>query len=250
MGNRTEEVVFDIIKSIRESLVRNAVTFDEYRAAVGFFMQLRDAPEYEIPLLCDLWFNATICDIENTQRQGSDSNLEGPFFLEDVPAVDDHIKVAEDGGEPMILRGFVHDLDGKPLTGATMDLWHSDGAGFYSGFAPHLEDTAFYRGRLTIDESGTYEIRTIKPAPYTVPHDGPTGALLEAMDRHPWRPAHMHYKIRKPGFFEHNSQAYFAGEDYIDDDCVDGVRDPNVHVLDKETDTWILEKNFELDPVS
>lgn len=250
MSNRVEEVVSDIVKSVQDSLVRNNVTFEEYRAGVAYLMSLAEAPEYEIPLLCDVWFNQTICDIENTQRVGSDSNLEGPFFLEDVPAITNRILTKEGQGEPLIIRGHVQDLEGAPLVGATMDVWHSDPDGHYTGFDAQDVPTDHYRGRLVIGDDGLYEIHTTKPAPYTIPNDGPTGGLLAAMGRHPWRPAHVHFKIRKPGFYEHISQAYFAGEEYIDDDCVDGVREPNVHSLDRDGDTWLLNKEFNLDPVS
>ena len=37
------------------------------------------------------------------------------------------------------------------------------------------------------------------PKPYTVPTEGPVGRYLEAMGQHPWRPAHIHFKVTAPG---------------------------------------------------
>ena len=37
------------------------------------------------------------------------------------------------------------------------------------------------------------------PKPYTVPTNGPVGRYLEAVGQHPWRPAHIHFKVTAPG---------------------------------------------------
>ena len=46
---------------------------------------------------------------------------------------------------------------------------------------------------------GRYAFRSILAEPYPIPHDGPVGALLSALGRHPWRPAHLHFMIQAPG---------------------------------------------------
>ncbi len=38
------------------------------------------------------------------------------------------------------------------------------------------------------------------PGPYTVPVHGPGGNLLRAQQHHPYRPAHLHFMISRPGF--------------------------------------------------
>ncbi|MFC3229888.1 dioxygenase [Marinibaculum pumilum] len=246
--NRVDEVVYDIVKAVREVMARHDVTYEEYRSAVGFLMGYADAAPFEIPLSCDLWFNATVHDIEMKSRQGSTTALEGPYFKEEVPLVRDSLKVLEGQGEPMIIRGKVTDLQGRPVEGAELYIWHSDPDGFYSGFCDYMEDLAYYRGRLKIGADGTYAVRTSVPAPYTIPHDGPTGRLLEMMGRHPWRPAHVHFRVRAKGFLEHITQAYFDGGDYVDSDCVEGVRPPLIHALGNEQGVRVLQKDFVLDP--
>jgi protocatechuate 3,4-dioxygenase beta subunit len=42
------------------------------------------------------------------------------------------------------------------------------------------------------------------PVGYQIPHKGPVGAMLKAMDRHSWRPAHVHFKVRADGFHTPN----------------------------------------------
>lgn len=48
------------------------------------------------------------------------------------------------------------------------------------------------RGKFKTDADGNYAFYTIRPTPYPVPFDGPAGKLLKLMDRHPYRPAHIH----------------------------------------------------------
>lgn len=247
MGNRAETVIYDIVKAVREVLRRHDVTFEEYRSAVAFLLQYAKAPEFEIPLTCDLWFNATISDIEMTKRKGSMTNLEGPYFLEGAPVIDDRIKTREGEGEPLIIEGTVTDLQGRPIDGAELHIWHSDARGFYSGYSNDFP-IDLYRGNKLIGPTGRYRIRTTVPSPYTIPHDGPTGKMLELMGRHPWRPAHVHFKIRAHGFLEHTTQAYFAGGEWIDGDCVEGVRPPLIHELKKHDGVNVLQKDFVLDP--
>jgi catechol 1,2-dioxygenase len=40
----------------------------------------------------------------------------------------------------------------------------------------------------------------VRPAGYAVPTDGPVGDLLRAQLRPPYRPAHIHFMVTKPGF--------------------------------------------------
>jgi chlorocatechol 1,2-dioxygenase len=247
MSNRSEVVIRDLVKSVREVLWRHDVTFEEYRAAVGFLMKYAKAPEFEIPLTCDMLFNATVADIEMKHRKGSVTALEGPYFLESVPTITDRIKTRGGKGEELIIEGQVTDLSGNPVEGAHLFIWHSDPQGYYSGYTDDFP-IDLYRGKVIIDSTGKYSVRTTMPAPYTIPHDGPSGELLGLMGRHPWRPAHVHFKVRAPSFLETITQAYFAGGEWVDSDCVEGVRSPLVHNPEIRGNAKVLKKDFLLDP--
>lgn len=246
MSNRSEVVIRELVQSVREVLSKHDVTFEEYRRAVGFLMKYAKAPEFEIPLTCDMLFNATVADIEMKQRKGSVTALEGPYFLEAVPTITDRIKTREDG-EELIIEGQVTDLSGSPVEGAQLYIWHSDPQGYYSGYSESFP-VDLYRGKVIIGSNGRYSVRTTMPAPYTIPHDGPSGELLGFMGRHPWRPAHVHFKLRAPGFLEIITQAYFAGGEWLDSDCVEGVRSPLVHTPEIRENRKVLKKDFLLDP--
>lgn len=242
---RVEEVVSGLIEAIREVLKEKDVTFEEYRAAAGFLTGFVNEPPYEVPLMCDLFFNATVCDIESEKRQGTPTAVEGPYFLDDVPQVTDHLKAATDG-IPLDIRGTVEAVDGSPIKGARLYIWHSDPKGYYSGFDGE-KSTEFYRGYIELDSDGKFAVSTTLPTPYTIPLGGISHRLLSAMGRHPWRPAHVHFKVTHPDFLTVTTQAHFEGEDYVDDDTVEAVRPSNIHKLQDQGDGKLLEIDFKLD---
>ena len=80
------------------------------------------------------------------------------------------------------------------------------------------------RGTIVTNENGEYEIKTLQPAPYQIPTDGPTGWFIESYGGHPWRPAHLHLRVKFPGYREITTQLYFQGGDYTDNDVATAVK--------------------------
>lgn len=233
-NNRLDAVVTDIVEGVREALRKNDVTFEEFRMGMGHLMKTAQAGE--LGLLVDAFFNTTIVEIENKTAKGSPSDLEGPYFKTDIPTITDGVIKTDDslGGDPMLMKGHVKDPDGNPVEGAEIFIWTSTPDGKYSGFNSDLP-LDYYRGKLISGANGEYEAESTMPVPYEIPNKGPTGALLDAMGRHTWRPAHVHYKIRKPGFREFTTQAYFEGGDYVGDDCCQG----------QHTDDFVIPEQIE-----
>ena len=222
MPNRTQAVVSAIVEGVRDAIRAHDVTFEEYRQAVGFLMKTAEAKE--LPLLIDVFFNTTLVENLNKDNRGSPQDLQGPYFREDAPLVADGvIKTMEEfGGEPMVCRGRVKDLHGNPIEGAELFIWSSTPDGKYSWRHDNIP-VEYYRGKQITGPDGAYEMKSTTPVPYQIPHDGPTDELMRAMGRHTWRPAHVHYKIRKPGFKELTTQAYFEGGEWVGDDSCEGM---------------------------
>jgi len=247
MSNRIAEVVDAVVASVRSALVEKQVTPGEYRAALQHLAQTAEAKE--IPLLVDVFCNITIVEIENGKRKGTRSDLQGPYYLPNAPFVEEEIKTMEEfGGEPMLIRGSVKDVDGKPLDGAVLDIWQSTPDGKYSGFHDNIP-VEYYRGKVRTGADGRYKVKSTVPVPYQIPNKGPTGALLEMMEGHSWRPAHIHFKVNKPGYHDLTMQAYFEDGEWNDDDCCSGLATQGVGVIPKkyEGDTRIMEVNFVVD---
>jgi catechol 1,2-dioxygenase len=60
-------------------------------------------------------------------------------------------------------------------------------------------------------------------AGYPIPTHTVVGRLLEAQDRHPFRPAHLHVLIFKEGFKTRISQVYASDDPRLDTDVQFGV---------------------------
>ena len=235
MSNRLDVVVSAIVEGVRKAITEHKVTFEEYRGGLEYLLKV--AETNEIPLLVDVFFNKSLVENLNKNSKASPSDLEGPYFLEDAPFVNGKIKTMEKfGGEPMLLRGTVKDPDGTPISDAVIDVWQSTPDGKYSGIHDNIP-IEYYRGKLRTGPNGEYQVESTVPVAYQIPNQGPTGALLEGMGRHSWRPAHVHYKIRKEGFRELTTQAYFEGGDWVGDDCCEG----------QLTDDFVIPEKFEDD---
>lgn len=63
-------------------------------------------------------------------------------------------------------------------------------------------------------------------------HDGPVGRLLAALGRHPWRPAHVHFRVTATCYGDLVTQAYPAQGPYLDDDTIGGVKDDLIVPVD------------------
>lgn len=70
--------------------------------------------------------------------------------------------------------------------------------GLYEQQDPEQEEHNL-RGKFKTDKNGEYGFYCLRPTPYPVPDDGPAGKLLNMMDRHPYRPAHIHIFVSYSG---------------------------------------------------
>ena len=111
------------------------------------------------------------------------------------------------------------------IRGAKVEVWQSDSDGYYDVQLPGIAEGFKLRGTLTSDDDGRVRFWSILPTAYPIPHDGPVGALLESTNRHPWRPAHLHFKLSAPGFRTVVTHLFVKGTPYLDSDAVFGVKD-------------------------
>jgi catechol 1,2-dioxygenase len=111
---------------------------------------------------------------------------------------------------------------------------------------------------LTTDRHGAFSFRSVKPAGYPVPIDGPAGVLLKAQTRHNMRPAHLHFLIYKPGWKTIASQIYVPDDPHLETDSQFGVtrtlignfvcHDDKAPVPDVQPPWYSLEFTFEIEP--
>jgi protocatechuate 3,4-dioxygenase beta subunit len=101
-------------------------------------------------------------------------------------------------------------------------VWHSSPVGLYENRDDTQADMNL-RGKFVTDAQGRFSFRSVKPAGYPVPIEGPTGDMLRAQKRHPYRPAHIHFLLFKPGFKTLVTQVFVDDDEYLKTDVVFGV---------------------------
>jgi len=173
-----------------------------------------------------LGFSSLICLLNNGNRgqTETDANLLGPFWRMNSPRTPNGgwIVRSPTPGPALFVNAWFRDVNGKPIVGAEVDIWQSSPEGFYENQDPVQADMNL-RGKFTTDADGHISFRSVKPAGYPIPIDGPVGELLRAQGRHNMRPAHLHFLVYKPGFKTLISQLYVPDDKHIDTDVQFGV---------------------------
>lgn len=240
----------EVLESIHDTIRRHEVTYDEYNALKAWLIGVGQDGEW--PLFLDVWIEHTVEEVANADRVGSKGTIEGPYYMPGGPALAAKATLPmrdDEPGTPLLFQGQVTSVDGSPLAGAQIEIWHADSDGFYSQFAPGLPEWNL-RGVVTADEQGGFRIHTMQPAPYQIPTDGSCGKLIAAADWHAWRPAHIHLKVSQPGHQLITTQLYFTGDQHVQDDIASAVK-PEL-VLDPtpraDSEGREVTYNFVLDP--
>jgi protocatechuate 3,4-dioxygenase beta subunit len=135
-----------------------------------------------------------------TPPGATESTVLGPFHTHEAQESDHGGSLSGDpNGEPCLVIGTVKDSSGRPIDGVKIDVWETDSGGFYD--VQHADrDGPDGRAIFTSDAEGGFWFKAIVPVPYPIPHDGPVGQLLKKLNRHPYRPSHMHFLLEKPGY--------------------------------------------------
>ncbi len=234
----TERTADPRLKQILQSLIRHLhgfarevrLTEKEFDQAINIVTALghhtTDSHNETRLIAGSLGLSALVCLMNNGERgkRQTSANLLGPFWRAGAPRMRNGASIVRSAtpGHPLFFTGRIVDLDGNAVAGAEIDVWHASPAGLYENQDPTQAEWNL-RGRFTSDAHGMFAYRTVKPSGYPVPMDGPTGALLRAQQRHPFRPAHLHSLIYKPGFKTMASQIYSHDDPLLETDAQFGV---------------------------
>jgi catechol 1,2-dioxygenase len=221
---RVSAVVSSVLDGVHRAIREQKVTYPEFQAAKGWLIEVGEGGEW--PLFLDVFVEHVVEEVAAETQHGTKGTILGPYYLPNatrLPAQATLPMRPDEKGAPLTFTGRVTDLDGNPVAGAELDIWQADDAGYYSGFAPHLPE-GHLRGVVVTDEEGRFAVRTVQPAPYQIPTDGPTGKMIEAAGWHPWRPAHLHLLVRASGHRQITTQLYFTGGQWLDSDVAEAVK--------------------------
>lgn len=224
---RLVEVMESLAKHLHNFAIETNLTHDEWTSGLDILRRAGaiTTPERdEFVLLSDVLGLSSLVDMINSSENGTSSSVLGPFHISDSPKLPLGADLkGRHPGELILVQGQVRDSAGNPIAGATLDIWQTAPNGLYSSQDPE-QDTYEFHALFTSDENGNYRFTTAKPVSYTVPTDGPVGDILKATGRHPWRPSHLHYIIKAPGFRTLVTEVFPDDDPYLDQDTVFGVR--------------------------
>jgi catechol 1,2-dioxygenase len=227
---RFREVMSAFVRHLHAFAREVKLTEEEFREAMNYIVKIGQASNEthnEAVLISgSLGFSQLIVMLNHglSDQGDTDASLLGPFWRMHSPPTPNGGSIVRSPtpGEPIFVNARFVDRNGKPVVGAEVDIWHSSTEGFYENQDPVQADMNL-RGKLTTDKDGRISFRSIKPAGYPIPIDGPTGDLLRAQGRHNMRPAHLHFLVTKEGFKTLISQIYVQDDRFIDTDVQFGV---------------------------
>jgi len=228
---RLRQVMTALVKHVHAFVREIEPTEAEWATAIDFLTRtgkLCDEKRQEFILMSDVLGVSMLVDAINHRRpsQATPSTVEGPFHIPNAPVIANGGNMAVDApGIPCFVTGKVHGLSGEPIAGATLDLWQTDGEGLYEAQRPEVEG-AWMRGLYRSQGDGSYLIRTVAPIAYTIPMDGTIGELMNRTNLSHMRPAHIHFAIKAPGYHGVVTHLFQAGDKYIAEDAVYGVKEP------------------------
>lgn len=220
---RVSMLAREVLEGIHATIRRHGVTYDEYNALKAWLINVGQDGEW--PLFLDVWVEHVVEEVANESREGSKGTIEGPYYVPDAPELGAEATLPtreDEKGTPLLFQGQVT-VDGTPLPGAKVEIWHADDDGFYSQFAPGIPEWNL-RGTVTSNDEGRFWIHTLRPAPYQIPTDGSCGKLIAAAGWHAWRPAHIHLKVSADGHQLVTTQLYFPGDAHNEDDIASAVK--------------------------
>ncbi len=242
---RLREVCNALVKHLHAFVREVKPSVKEFEHGCDFLVSLgqsSSAKKNEVILALDILGVSALVTLLNDQdnhaHAKTDAALLGPFWRSASPAYPAGANIArgtdaESPDQVMRVCGVVRDPQGRPVPDALVDVWQASPRGLYENQDESQPDMNL-RGRFTTDALGAYSFRTVRPAGYPVPVDGPCGDLLRAQHRDPYRPAHIHFMVSKPGYQVLVTQVFSDDDARLETDVAFSVMESLVGHIDHQ----------------
>ena len=198
---RLREVMTSLVQHLHAFAREVKLTEDEWLAGIRFLTEvghITSDERQEFMLLSDtLGLSMLVTALNNRKPPGcTESTAFVPLPANSAPR-----------GEPCFVSGRVRNLEGEGIAGALIEVQVDAG-----------------RDALRSAGDGAFSFRSTVAEAHAIPSDGPVGRMLSKLDRHPWRPAHLHLVVEAPGYERLVTHVFRNGDPYLDSDAVFGVR--------------------------
>jgi len=243
LGNdRFKAIMHQVLSDLCQTIKKFDISDEEFWLAVNYLNELGERKESAL-LAAGLGLEHYL-DMRADEKEAAAGNdigtprtIEGPLYVAGAPLSQQYARMddGQEPGEPMWLHGQVTDMQGNPVVGAIVDIWHANTLGGYS-FFDQSQSEYHLRRRIETGVDGRYAARSIVPCGYGCPPDGPTQKLLTALGRHGNRPAHVHFFVSAPGYKHLTTQINLNGDAYLWDDFAFATREELIADPIKVTD--------------
>lgn len=263
---RLREIMLALVRHLHAFVRDVRLTEAEFREATAILNEMgalaSDTHNETVLMAGSLGVSSLVCLLNNSDNGQTETSqsLLGPFWRLHAPPTPNGGSIVRSAtpGEPLFVTGRVQDTHGRPIADAQVDIWHASPVGLYEHQDPQQAEMNL-RGTFVTDADGRFWFRTVKMVGYPIPTDGVVGRLLRAQDRHPFRPAHLHALIFKPGYKTMISQVYDPQDPHIDTDVQFGVTraligdfvrhdEPNADAPDVQPPWFSLDYTYVMEP--
>src|SRR6478609_8434770 len=204
---RLREILAALVRHLHGFVREVRLTEREFQEATRIIAALgqrtTDSHNEVVLMAGSLGVSPLVCLLNNGDHGQTETSqsLLGPFWRLNSPRVANggSIVRSDTPGAALFVSARVEDQAGRPVAGAEVDVWHSSPIGLYENQDPEQAEMNL-RGKFTTDAEGRFWFRSVVPAGYPIPIDGPVGRLLTAQGRQEYRPAHLHALIFKEGY--------------------------------------------------
>ncbi|CAK7237914.1 hypothetical protein SEUCBS140593_010197 [Sporothrix eucalyptigena] len=223
--------VFDrLVSHVHDFVRETCLSTEEWQAGIDFLTaagQISNELRSEMTLLSDTLGVSLLVDAINHPRHGkaTEGTVLGPFHTHDAPVAESGYVLHEDQeAAKLLVLCSVQDTSGEPVADVVCDVWEGDAYGFYDVQNPN-RIRPDGRALLRTNKEGKFHFTAVVPVPYPIPMDGPVGKMLTLLKRHPNRPGHIHFMLRKAGYDNLITALYPRGDPYETSDPVFGVKE-------------------------
>lgn len=257
-GNpRVKEITNRLLKDLFYAMVDLNITSEEMWHGADFLREIGETNQWGL-VFAGTGIEHFIdkmedqADLEAGIEGVTARTIEGPLYIPGAPETDSYAELENDPEENRDLERFymegeVKDVDGNPVEGALLEIWHCNGNGMYSYFDTTQSEFNLRRA-IRIGADGKYKFKTVLPPGYACPPNSPSERLMTMLGRHAARPAHIHFFVTHPDYRKLTTQINIEGDPLTYDDFAFATREELVPHITRHTAEEAEAKGYEKEP--